>query len=122
MEEIGGFEEDFIREVCFSKPLKKKVEEIKQEKHGLVEGTDDHLAIVDDLASVSKIIKTITTIKIPHRDYKFVPFEVAVDVKEITEQEIEDINRKGSIEAMWQLNHKPISSRCRGINSHELNA
>jgi hypothetical protein len=30
--EISGFEEDFIREVCFSEPLKKKVEEIRDRR------------------------------------------------------------------------------------------
>ena len=93
LEELSGFEADFIREVCFSKPLKKKVEEIKQGGHEVIEGTDDYVAIVDDIASVSKVIKLITTIKIPHRERKLVPFEVAVDVKDIKEQELENINR-----------------------------
>ncbi len=40
----------------------------------------------------------VTTLRIPHRDCKFVPFELAVDVKEIKEKEIENINRKEIIE------------------------
>ena len=40
----------------------------------------------------------VTTLRIPHRDCKFVPFELAVDVKEIKEQKIENINRKEIIE------------------------
>jgi len=41
--EASGFEEDFVREVCFS--VKKKVEEIKQE-HEVIEGTHDYVATV----------------------------------------------------------------------------
>ena len=82
----------------FFKTIKKKIEEIKQEGYELIEGTDNYLAIVDDLASVSKIIKMVSMIRIPHRDYEFVPFELAVDVKEIKEQEIENINRKEIIQ------------------------
>lgn len=95
--EVSGFEEDFVREVCFSEPLRKKVEEIKRE-HEVIEGTDDYVVIADDLASVSKVIKKITTIKIPHRDYEFVPFEIAVDIRPFKEQEIKNINRKEIIE------------------------
>ena len=79
----SGFEEDFIREVCFSKPLKNKVEEFEKEGYKITKGTDNFLAMVDDLASVSKIIKTVTKIRIPHKDYNFVPFELAVGVDEI---------------------------------------
>lgn len=41
----------------------------------VIRGTDNYIIITDNLQLVSKVIEKISTIKIPHKDYRFVPLE-----------------------------------------------
>ncbi|PKP60424.1 MAG: hypothetical protein CVT88_03150, partial [Candidatus Altiarchaeales archaeon HGW-Altiarchaeales-1] len=100
------FYEDTITENFFTKPFRKRIDEITKEENikltnGKSEiegskGSDNYVLFVNDIDRVFEILHKISTIKIPHEDYGYIQMEIAVGVKEIDESEdIEDwINRK----------------------------
>ena len=99
--EKTGFEEDVIRQNYLSDPLEKKIEEIKREgiqiSNGIseIEGSDNYVLIVDHIQTAFELVGKLTTIRIPHKDYKFIPLEVGLGTKEIDEDiEVKPINRK----------------------------
>ena len=99
--EKTGFEEDVIRQNYLSDPLEKKIEEIKREgiqiSNGIseIEGSDNYVLIVDHIQTAFELVGKLTTIRIPHKDYKFIPLEVGLGTKEIDEDiGVKPINRK----------------------------
>ena len=99
--EKTGFEEDVIRQNYLSDPLAKKIEEIKREgiqiSKGIseIEGSDNYVLIVDHIQTAFELVGQLTTIRIPHKDYNFIPLEVGLGTKEIDEDiEVKPINRK----------------------------
>jgi Mg/Co/Ni transporter MgtE len=99
--EKTGFEEDVIRQNYLSDPLTKKIGELKREgiqiSKGIseIEGSDNYVLIVDHIQTAFELVGKLTTIRIPHKDYKFIPLEVALGTKEIDEDiEVKPINRK----------------------------
>lgn len=95
LEKKTGFRENSIREAFLSRPLSQKIQEIKDEigQEKIIEGTDNFVLIIDDLVTVFKFVNRITTIPIPHKDYRYIPLEVALDVREIHDEETEYKNR-----------------------------
>ncbi len=89
--ETSGFYEDVIRQIFFSDALDEKIEELKRENvevtKGIseIEGSDNYVLIVDELQTAFEAIGKLTTIEIPHKDYGYVPFEIAVGTQEIDE-------------------------------------
>ena len=83
------FEEDKIRQDYLSDPLKEKIEEIKREGieiyRGIseIEGSDNYVVLVDNIQTAFELVGKLTTIKIPHNDHEFIPFEVALGTKKI---------------------------------------
>jgi len=99
--EKTGFEEDVIRQNYLSDPLEKKIEELKREgiqiSKGVseIEGSDNYVLIVDHIQTALELVGKLTTIRIPHNDYNFIPLEVGLGTKEIDEDiEVKPINRK----------------------------
>jgi hypothetical protein len=99
--EKTGFEEDVIRQNYLSDPLEKKIEEIKGEgiqiSKGIseIEGSDNYVLIIDHIQTAFELVGKLTTIRIPHKAYKFIPLEVGLGTKEIDEDiGVKPINRK----------------------------
>jgi hypothetical protein len=97
----SGFEEDWIRQNHLSDPLEKKIGELKREgihvSKGIseIEGSDNYVLIVDHIQTAFELVGKLTTIIIPHKDYKFIPLEVGLGTKEIDEDiKVKPINRK----------------------------
>jgi hypothetical protein len=49
LSEQTQFDEDFIREECFSNPTSTQIELVEQRGYDVIQGTDDHVVIVDRL-------------------------------------------------------------------------
>lgn len=101
LSEKTGFQEDVIRQNYLSDPLEKKIEEVKRERiqvsRGIseIEGSDNYVLIVDDIQTAFEIVGKVTSIKIPHRDYQFIPLEIALGTERFDEEiEVKPINRK----------------------------
>ncbi len=86
----GKFNEDVIREKFLSEPLKENIK--NTEKEGVewreaisaIEGSDNYVLLVDgDIDKLLKVVGGLSTIKIPHKDYIFIPLEIAIDITEI---------------------------------------
>ncbi|KAF5434228.1 hypothetical protein C5S35_14860 [Candidatus Methanophagaceae archaeon] len=84
-----GFEEDVIRQNYLSDPLGKRIEETKRDgikiSKGIseIEGSDNYVLIVDHIQTAFELVGKLTTIRIPHKDYNFIPLEVGLGTKEI---------------------------------------
>ena len=103
--EKTGFDENIIRERFFSKPLEEKIKEIAKDGvlHpkgvSVIEGSDNYVLLLDnDIHKAFKILAELVTIKIPHKDYGFIPLEIAVDFKEIEIVTNNPINQNEVIE------------------------
>ena len=84
--ERTGIEKDSIRENYLSKPLREKIEEIKErERIKAYPGRDDYLLFVEDTWKTLQIINEISHISVPIKDYPFIPLEIAVGIKEFNE-------------------------------------
>ena len=121
----SGFEEDWIRQNCLSDPLEKKIEEIKREgiqiPQGIseIEGSDNYVLIVDHIQTVFELVGKLTTIRIPHKDYKFIPLEVGLGTKEIDEDiEVKPINRKEIIKFLKSDIINPYRSYYKNKKKH----
>ena len=85
---VTGIDEEVCREIFLRNPLKKKIEDTKTTKFrgiSVIEGSDNYLILVDIVEEVIEIIGEITRIKIPHKDFQWIPLEVGVGKKEIKE-------------------------------------
>ena len=103
--EKTGFDENIIRERFFSKPLEEKIKEIAKDGvlHpkgvSVIEGSDNYVLLLDnDIHKAFKILAELVTIKIPHKDYGFIPLEIAVDFKQIEIVTNNPINQNEVIE------------------------
>ncbi|MDY6966879.1 MAG: hypothetical protein SVM80_13100 [Halobacteriota archaeon] len=96
-----GVYEDTVREEFLTNALKDKIEALKevavQVSKGIseIEGSDNYVLIFDRKKTAIESVSELTRIEIPHKDYTFVPLEVALGVKEIdSSKKIEPKNRK----------------------------
>lgn len=96
---VSGFEEDFIREQCISRPLESQISNIEQMGYPIIRGTDDNVILMDDLDSVFTVINMVISARTNHKRVRFVPIEMAIDIKEIEDYQITDYkNRKDTIQ------------------------
>lgn len=86
----GKFNEDVVREQFLSVPLKENIKNLEKEgvewREGIsaIEGSDNYVLLVDsDIDKLLKVVGELTTIKIFHEDYIFIPLEIAIDITEI---------------------------------------
>ncbi len=101
----SGFYEDVIIQKFISNPLQKELEAIKRKGFPVfmgkseIEGSDNFILIVDDVETAFEILQKITRIKIPHKDYMFIPLEIGLDMQKIDESiQVDSINRKEIID------------------------
>lgn len=98
--EKTGLYADRIRQDYFSKPFKEAITKIEkkciQTFKGIseIEGSDSCILVVDTFQATCKILSMLTSIEIPHKDYGYIPFEIALDVREFEDvSDIELINK-----------------------------
>ena len=97
--EKTGLYVDRIRQDYFSKPLKEAIAKIKkkgiQTFNGIsaIEGSDSCVLVVDTFQATCEILSMLASIEIPHKDYGYIPFEIALDVREFDVSDIEPINK-----------------------------
>ena len=127
MVEGTPFEEDRIRQDYLSDPLEKKIKEIKRERIQIskgiseIEGSDNYVLIVDDIQTAFELVGKLTTIKIPHNDHEFIPFEVALGTKKIDEDiEVKPINRKEIINFLHEDVINPYRSYYKNKNDETI--
>jgi hypothetical protein len=89
----SGFEEGFINVCCLSRPLEVVIEEIKKESN-VSSKTGGYAIVANDLNSVFKYVKSLSTIRIPHKDFSFIPMGIAIDVKEQKHDKDESMPKK----------------------------
>ncbi len=100
--EKTGIQEDFCREIFLRNPLKKKMEDIGNNKavsKGLseIEGSDNYIIPVDTVEEVIEIIGELTRIKIPCEGFQWIPLEIGVGMKEINEDIPVELNSRTEI-------------------------
>jgi hypothetical protein len=96
---MSEFKEDFIREQCFSRPVESRISKIEQMGYSIIRGTDNYVILVNDLDSVFTVINIVTSARTNHKRVRFVPIELAIDIKEIEDYQITDYkNRKATIQ------------------------
>ena len=122
-----GFEEDKLRQDYLSDPLEKKIEEMKREgiqiSKGIseIEGSDDYVLVVDDIQTAFESVGKLTTIKILHSDYGFIPLEVALGTKKIDVGiEVKLINRKEIIKFLKDDVINPYRSYYKNNNDETI--
>ncbi|MCK4733480.1 MAG: hypothetical protein KAT65_13590, partial [Methanophagales archaeon] len=125
--EKTGFEEDVIRQNYLSDPLEKKIGEIKREgiqiSKGIseIEGSDNYVLIADHIQTALEFVGKLTTIRILHKDYKFIPLEVGLGTKEIDEDiEVKPINRKEIIKFLKSDIINPYRSYYKKEHGEEI--
>ena len=82
----SGFDAEFINEYCLSRPLETVIEQIKKE-YKVTSKKGSYTIIVNDLMSVFSNVKSLSTIKIPHKDFGFVPMGISIEVEEFENDE-----------------------------------
>src|SRR3989338_8978771 len=124
--EKTGFDENIIRERFFSKPLEEKIKEIAKDGvlHpkgvSVIEGSDNYVLLLDnDIHKAFKILAELVTIKIPHKDYGFIPLEIAVDFKEIEIVTNNPINQNEVIEFLKNDIINPYRKKDKKGNTEE---
>jgi hypothetical protein len=124
--EKTGFEEDVIRQNYLSDPLEKRIEEIKREgiqiSKGIseIEGSDNYVLIVDHIQTAFELVGKLTTIRIPHKEYEFIPLEAGLGTKEIDEDiEVKSINRKEIIKFLKSDIINPYRSYYKNKNKND---
>ncbi|NQE53215.1 hypothetical protein C5S29_06445 [ANME-1 cluster archaeon GoMg3.2] len=125
--EKTGFEEDVIRQNYLSDPLEKKIGELKREEIQIskgiseIEGSDNYVLIVDHIQTALELVGKLTTIRIPHKAYKFIPLEVGLGTEEIDEDiEVEPINRKEIIKFLKSDIINPYRSYYKKEHGEEI--
>lgn len=85
------FDENTIRQIHLSLPLRNRIEEIKrngvQASQGIsaIEGSDNFVLIIYDLQTVIEVVAKLTKIKIQHEEYGYIPLEIALGIREFDE-------------------------------------
>lgn len=91
------FHEDKIRERLLSKPLREQIGEFMEDhlmsKKELIEGTDDHILLIDyDFDKLFILLHKLMHIGLGHEDYEYIPVEIAVGYKDLDLKVKEPIN------------------------------
>jgi hypothetical protein len=125
--EKTGFEEDVIRQNYLSDPLEKEIGEIKRERIQIskgiseIEGSDNYVLIVDHIQTALALVGKLTTIRIPHKDYKFISLEVGLGTKEIDDDiGVRPINRKEIIKFLKSDIINPYRSYYKTKHGEEI--
>ena len=103
----SGFDEEFINECCLSRPVEAVIEEIKKENN-VVSKSGGYTIIANDFKSVFNAVRSLSTIRVPHKDFSSVPMGIAIDVKEHKNDRDENLHKKEGNPAPTSLNEDLI--------------
>ncbi|MGA7542977.1 MAG: hypothetical protein WBW34_07935, partial [Nitrososphaeraceae archaeon] len=99
----SGFDEEFINECCLSRPVEAVIEEIKKENN-VVSKSGGYTIIANDFKSVFNAVRSLSTIRVPHKDFSSIPMGIAIDVKEHKNDRDENLHKKEGNPASTSLN------------------
>ena len=103
----SGFDEEFINECCLSHPVEAVIEEIKKENN-VVSKSGGYTIIANDFKSVFNAVRSLSTIRVPHKDFSSIPMGIAIDVKEHKNDRDENLLKKEGNPAPTSLNEDLI--------------
>ena len=103
----SGFDEEFINECCLSRPVEVVIEEIKKENN-VVSKSGGYTIIANDFKSVFNAIRSLSTIRVPHKDFSSIPMGIVIDVKEHKNDRDENLHKKEGNPAPTSLNEDLI--------------
>ena len=103
----SGFDEEFINEFCLSHPVEVVIEEIKKENK-VVSKSGGYTIIANDFKSVFNAVRSLSTIRVPHKDFSSIPMGIAIDVKEYKNDRDENLHKKEGNPAPTSLNEDLI--------------
>lgn len=103
----SGFDEEFINECCLSRPVEAVIEEIKKENN-VVSKSGGYTIIANDFKSVFNAVRSLSTIRVPHKDFSSIPMGIAIDVKEHKNDRDENLLKKEGNPAPTSLNEDLI--------------
>jgi hypothetical protein len=103
----SGFDEEFINEFCLSHPVEVVIEEIKKENNVLSK-SGGYTIIANDFKSVFNAVRSLSTIRVPHKDFSSIPMGIAIDVKEHENDRDETSHKKEGYPAPTSLNESLI--------------
>jgi hypothetical protein len=79
----SGFDEEFVGESCLSRPIAEVIEQIRKENSKVIPRKGGYTIIAKDLKSVFNDVRSLSTIRIPHKDFGSIPMGIAIDVNEL---------------------------------------
>ncbi|MFY9567115.1 MAG: hypothetical protein WAQ29_12260 [Nitrososphaeraceae archaeon] len=103
----SGFDEEFINDCCLSRPVEVVIEEIKKENN-VVSKSGGYTIIANDFKSVFNAVRSLSTIRVPHKDFSSIPMGIAIDVKEYKNDRDENLHKKEVNPAPTSLNEDLI--------------
>ena len=103
----SGFDEEFINDCCLSRPVEVVIEEIKKENK-VVSKSGGYTIIANDFKSVFNAVRSLSTIRVPHKDFSSIPMGIAIDVKEYKNDRDENLHKKEGNPAPTSLNENLI--------------
>ena len=103
----SGFDEEFINECCLSRPVDAVIEEIKKENN-VVFKSGGYTIIANDFKSVFNAVRSLSTIRVPHKDFSSIPMGIAIDEKEHENDRDETSHKKEGNPAPTSLNEDLI--------------
>jgi len=103
----SGFDEEFINECCLSHPVEAVIEEIKKENN-VVSKSGGYTIIANDFKSVFNAVRSLSTIRVPHKDFSSIPMGIAIDLKEHKNDRDENLLKKEGNPAPTSLNEDLI--------------
>lgn len=103
----SGFDEEFINECCLSRPVEAVIEEIKKENN-VVSKSGGYTIIANDFKSVFNAVRSLSTIRVPHKEFSSIPMGIAIDVKEHKNDRDENLLKKEGNPAPTSLNEDLI--------------
>lgn len=92
----SGFDEEFINECCLSRPVEAVIEEIKKENN-VVSKSGGYTIIANDFKSVFNAVRSLSTIRVLHKEFSSIPMGIAIDVKEHKNDRDENLHKKKEI-------------------------
>jgi hypothetical protein len=100
-----GFNEEVIRQKYFFEPVNDVINIIcKESEKNIISiseigGSDSYILLINNFQDLFLTLRRLLSIKISHIDYNFIPFEIAIDVKDIhIDDNISLINKNEIIE------------------------
>src|SRR4030042_4803259 len=106
----SGLPEDWCRQNMILEPVRRRVREVAKKATGStkginpIEGSDNYLLIFDSVQRAFEAVSELIALEIPHKDYRAIPLEIGMDVREIDEAiDLEPVSRRAIIEHLKDI-------------------